>query len=260
MVTGTPNPTVNPTGTRGIEYALGVAVRKAFRRRLKQVERQLRRNERAIERHIRTEGRLDPGSIEIVLAGLAGVSDDIRPAVFASIMTAWNKGDKDTLQMLPGQTPPPNKALLTALQQNTFGYIQKFTTEMKTELRSILTDGVSQGDSVYQLGKEIRKAFRTNAWRSETIARTEIIKGYDEGAEARFEAGGIKEYEWMSASDEVVRPLHLAMSGRRFPRKARGTTRITDATGKTHEIPASPRPNGEGLWPNCRCRRIPVVE
>ena len=245
----------NPTGTGMLESQLAVGIRKIFRNRLKHILNQIKKNQVNIERLIRTEATLGVDAIDIITSGLNHISEEIRPLLFGTLMMSWRKSNIDANKVFGGIPQPISPGVLKALQSNSLGFIKKLSAQKKSELRSILTDGVTQGDSIPDIAKEVKDSFKTTSFRSEAIARTEVVRTYNVSALETMKHAGIDEYEWKASLDDRTRKRHRKLNGQKF--------KVSDASKGKAPIPTFIRDSNGKLIPseniNCRCRTIPLV-
>lgn len=251
-----PNLESNPTGTALMQAQLGIAIRKVFRNRLNKILKNVQSNKITIEKFIATESTLDPLSIGAILIGLEGLNKDIKPIMFDILAKSWLKGNNDITTAINIPFLPANINAMQSVQKRAFTFIEKYADEKKKELNEILSNGISQGDSITTISKEIRNAFKTTAWKSEQIARSEVIRAYNESSFESMKAAGIKQYKWITALEgksPVSGALDKALHGRVFNIGEKGNMRVVGTDGKTYTIPKNPLPVTD-THPNCRCR------
>lgn len=121
-------------------------------------------------------------------------------------------------------------------------------------LRKQLADGFNAGESIPQLSKRVRGVFMDmKRYRSDRIARTEIIATSNQAALSTYQENGVSKKEWLAAYDERTRETHLAAHGQVVG--INENFRVGN-----DEMPAP----GQGSDPaeniNCRCAIIPVIE
>ncbi len=95
------------------------------------------------------------------------------------------------------------------------------TRELADGIKNQITIGLIQGESVAKISQniggiitdpdEFRRAgktvFRTAQTRTETIARTEILRAYNQGRNKFYEQVGITYVIWMSVGDKRMCPI-----------------------------------------------------
>ncbi len=252
----------NPTGTRYLQNMLATEMRKVFRNRLKNILKDVSDNKNVIERKIVKEATLGIGALEMIMQGLKGVSQELINPVNFVIAKAWMKANSDIVNQIkfPGQMIPFDKRVMNIMAKNSFGFIEKYASGQEASLRLALTNGITQGDSISTISQEIREHFKLTAAKSEQIARTEVVKAYNQGARTSMQNAGVKKYKWVTAGDERVRHSHQLLNGREFEFGKKGTIPFK-VNGKTFQIPRSPIPGQLGdasLDINCRCSIIAV--
>ncbi len=242
----------DPTGTAKFQNELKKQIINGYRERLKNVLERLKQNKVQIENFIKTEATIGVEAIDIISAGLLGVADDLLPIVNSILTRSWLKGNNDIakdLKISQGFVPF-DKRILNALSKNSLSYLKKLSIEKEADLRRILTEGVTQGDSISSISKEIRDAFSTTAHRAKTIARTEVIKIYNQSSKEAMVKSGTRKYKWITAMDDLVRDPkakdgHRLLHNRVFEFGKRGMIPYSQG-GKKGQIPASPIPGQLG--------------
>ena len=94
-----PNFKFNPTGTLVLQRQLALGIRKIYRKRLKNISDRLKIKQIQIEKLIKTEATIGTSAIDIVMQGLEGVSEEIKPLVFGILAQTWFKANNVTVQM-----------------------------------------------------------------------------------------------------------------------------------------------------------------
>jgi SPP1 gp7 family putative phage head morphogenesis protein len=121
-------------------------------------------------------------------------------------------------------------------------------------LRSLLSEGFAQGESIPQLSKRIEGYFTENAkYRADMISRTEVISASNRGAVDRYQKEGIQKKEWLSALDERTRETHIAANG-----QVVGINDDFSVGGDRMSAPGLGSDPSENI--NCRCTVIPYLE
>ncbi len=259
----------NPTGTKYLQDRMAIGIRKVFNNRLKYIMNQLQANKKTLERRITTESTLGIEGVELIMHGLAGVSSEMRPIINQIIAASWMKSNMDIASQIGigGRMIPFDKRILEAMGKNSLGFINKYAIGQEAALRLSLTNGITQGDSISSISAEIRDHFKLTSGKSEEIARTEVMKAYNEGAKTSMTNAGVRRYKWLTARDERVRNKefkdgHRLLNGRIFEHGKRGTISFKQG-GKLYQIPASPIPGQLGapeLDINCRCAIRAVID
>lgn len=105
-------------------------------------------------------------------------------------------------------------------------------------LNDVLKRGIIQGDTIAKIAKNIYKEMNGSYSRAYTLARTETIHYFNEGAKESYRQAGIEKVKWYTAKDERRCEICRAMHNKEY------------AIDKVPIIPAHPR---------CRCTYIPVI-
>ena len=204
----------NPTGTKTMASKYAIEIRKRFKDAYNQINFYLNQNKQSFQEKILTEAALPLTGIETIVSSLGVAINDLVPIVEMFTKNAWMKANYDIARRLKmGNTIPFNQQILQAMMRNQMGWIEKYGKEKETQLRSILTDGITQGDSIPSIKKEIKDILQTTSWRSEVIARSETIRTYNTSAlESMRQSGVVDKVRYLTAFDDrvctICRPLH----------------------------------------------------
>jgi SPP1 gp7 family putative phage head morphogenesis protein len=121
-------------------------------------------------------------------------------------------------------------------------------------LRRVLQEGIAQGEGLAGLTARVDQFFDGRRANALTIARTEVLPGYNFGAREAWMQAGVAEVEWLSARDDAVRPAHAEADGQTAP-----VDGAFEVGGESLQYPGDPSGSPE-LTINCRCVLIPVVD
>lgn len=118
-------------------------------------------------------------------------------------------------------------------------------------LRDELSEAVKLGESIDGVEARVEKVFDlARGFRTERIARTEVVSASNAGAVQSYEQAGVQKVEWVDSRDDKVRESH----------QLDGTTRGIGAKFPNGlEYPGDPAGPPEEVI-NCRCTIAPVVE
>lgn len=122
---------------------------------------------------------------------------------------------------------------------------------IRRALRNQLAAGMGAGESVETLAERIKRVFNFAKSRSYTIARTEVAGTVNGARYLVMTSEEVKEHEWVTAGDELVRDSHAAQDGvivkvgERFPN---GLLYPGQIGAPADEVV------------NCRCIAVPVVK
>lgn len=174
----------------------------------------------------------------------------------AYIRAASERGWDDAAQRLVGQgydpealestfnAPVPTEQLEKAYTR-TFSELEGITSESQREIRRELSDGLSQGRPNREIADGINdRVDALGIARSKTLARTEVIRSYNEQTLTRYEMAGVEEVvpevEFLTAGDRRVCAECMSYHGSVYT--------VSEARGV---LP---------LHPNCRCTWAPRVQ
>lgn len=147
---------------------------------------------------------------------------------------------------LGGSTSLPiHQDALEFLYQRSYTSLKGWTDAMARETRQILMDGLSEGKGIAEVVRDMVNRQNVSRSRARVIARTETIQAYqrsniNETQRVAEETGEEILMQWVTASDERVRPLHA----------------------RWHGTKVSPEENSKRInkspW-QCRCSQVPVI-
>lgn len=122
-------------------------------------------------------------------------------------------------------------------------------------LRESLAEGVQANESLNDLIGRVRSVFASRQNMAATIARTEVLPGFNLATqEAWLESGVVEQNEWLSARDGAVREAHADMDGEKRPLGEP----FDFGDGRPLDYPGDPS-GLAGNTINCRCTLLPVV-
>lgn len=177
--------------------------------------------------------------------GMASIS---RAAMEAAGLELWT----DELMRDDALTMPAAQ-VLQALQQRE-NLLAGAGTKVWEEVRGELQAGIENGDTMDELAKRIRAAFKgIDEGRAMTIATTETTVAYEVGRDMVFKAAGVQWTQWLVSGLGNSRHSHLAADG-----QIREVGTPFDVGGYQLHFPGDPTaPPKEVI--NCNCVRIAVA-
>ena len=104
-----------------------------------------------------------------------------------------------------------NPRIVDWLQKNS---LDKATTVLDTDkemLKQILIEGVNEGKSIPEIMNDIHTfyaEYETEAYKTERIARTEILGASNEGALESYQQSGVEKKGWLATRDDRTRDTH----------------------------------------------------
>ena len=158
----------------------------------------------------------------------------------------YKRGKKNSIQKMKqnGITISP---LLTPLDMETMNLIRDNNAalvkglgfDVRKNIVRILNEGILQGHGSGKTARNIRKTIPMTRNRSKTIARTEIIRGYNQAQINQYKNAGLKHFQWLTAFDD------------------RTCEDCAGLDGTIHPVDEGVRPP---LHPNCRCTTIHYIK
>lgn len=125
-------------------------------------------------------------------------------------------------------------------------------SETKEMLRDVLMAATEAGETTQQIASDVREMFDDmERWRSDRIARTEVVGANNAGALAGYaQSGLVRQKEWVATMDAVTRDSHAELDHAVVPME------IPFDNGLM--FPGDDGPPEEVC--NCRCTVIPVLD
>jgi HK97 family phage portal protein len=140
----------------------------------------------------------------------------------------------------------------TWLDARAFRFAKEVNDTTLAELRDELKAAIDSGEAIDDVEKRIERVFDlARGFRTERIARTEVVSASNAGAVLSYEQSGrVQRVEWVSSRDAQVRESHEALDGQAVGLNAQFSNGLKypgDPAGQPAEVI------------NCRCTIAPVV-
>lgn len=148
-----------------------------------------------------------------------------------------------------------DRTVMNSLRDKVYTFSKDTASRIKGDFRKTLANGYADGLGIDDVVQNLRSDFQNlRDHRLQTIARTEIQGGQNEGSHATMEEHGIEYEQWLTARDSRVRdePVasHVILHGevvRTGEAFSNGLLYPGDRSGIIEE------------WINCRCRTRPYI-
>lgn len=129
--------------------------------------------------------------------------------------------------------------VLDSLKLRNLTALEGITEQVNAQIIRELSDGINARESIPKLTKRLQDSVAMGKQRATTMARTETINACVDGARVRYEQYGVKEFQYIAASDSRTCKQCAELDGKVF--------KLTD---NAHMPP---------LHPNCRCCIAAVI-
>ncbi|MEO0760110.1 MAG: minor capsid protein [Cyanobacteria bacterium J06648_16] len=116
--------------------------------------------------------------------------------------------------------------------------LYRYSDEFRNQVSAIVEQGLIQGWGTGRVQRLMRQQLGVTKSKAETLARTEMSRSLNNGAQMRYERSGVEYVQWMITPSEQLCRICAARNGYIYE------------VGKV-EIPAHPR---------CRCQWLPVSQ
>ena len=129
--------------------------------------------------------------------------------------------------------------VLESLKLRNLTALKGITEQVNAQIIRELSDGINAGESIPKLTKRLQDSVAMGKQRATTMARTETINACVDGARVRYEQYGVKEFQYIAASDSRTCKQCAELDGKVFK------------MGDNAHMPP--------LHPNCRCCIAAVI-
>jgi len=171
-------------------------------------------------------------------------------ALMESVLQASGEAEADKYNL--GRFTITEPRIQKWLDEKAFKFAEEVNKTTEDALREALKLGIQEGDTIDEISKRVADIFdMAEDYRSERIARTEVVSSANRGAIAAYEESGVvKGLEWITARDSDVRDSHqidgeIVNLGEAF---SNGLLYPGDPSGAAEEVI------------NCRCSATPVLK
>lgn len=96
---------------------------------------------------------------------------------------------------------PADLTLKDQLMQGVREYLDKWETDIKENVADVISENA--GESVDVIGSKVADAIGSDQNRGVMIARTELMRAFNKGAESRYKKAGFR-MKWLTAEDLTV--------------------------------------------------------
>lgn len=157
-----------------------------------------------------------------------------------------------------GKTKGFTQTLATYFTERTFKFGQQVARETNDKLRAAFKLSSEKEESIPQIKTRVSELFdNMKDYRSERIARSEIIRGSNYATEqAYMDSGVVEAKEWLTTKDERTDDECIAMDGKIIPLGENFFNKGDTFEGLTLDYENIGFPP---LHVNCRCTLIPVI-
>lgn len=204
-----------------------------------------------------TQARLDPqgGKVKqaidaIIFNGVEGRSMFRKEGRKLMQTTLFQSAASQAARHSMGALDLTNPRVARWLDEKAYKFADEVNDTTETALRAQLEAAVKNGESVSEAAKRIEDLFdAARGWRSERIARTEVVSASNKGAVELYVQNGVQRVEWLTARDNDVRDSH------QIDGQARN---VGDKFSNGLEFPGDPQGTADEII-NCRCAIAPAA-
>lgn len=184
----------------------------------------------------------------VALENYEKILDSFTDEIKDTLETSLKRAGKTALARVGAEVSfdLENPRVVAFLSERALDEAVGISGRLKDEISSRIVDGVEEGLGADAIAQNLRKFFDEQAsFRAERIARTEVVRGYQEGnLEGYLQSGNVVSKRWLTAGDELVDDDCLQNE-------------------KDGEIPLdagfSSGDFSPPVHPNCRCDLVPIT-
>jgi len=128
----------------------------------------------------------------------------------------WEKIQKSAVGVSFFQSQPWLTPLMDSFVKENVTLITNMESDYIAKVDGIVQRGLRNGSRHETIAKEIQKQIGVSKNRAKLIGRDQVSKLNSQLAQRKQEGIGVKEYIWVTAGDERVRPTHRANNNKKF--------------------------------------------
>ena len=189
----------------------------------------------------------------ILMYAFNKIINNRSPKIKSTIKDTYTRGKQlgESRLDVPPFTGRADKAAVRIAQTYNYNQIQNVSSSLRDGIRGVITQGLIDGSSNYEIAELIRDLsmtplpaggrMLTPEQRATMIARTETSRAMTQGTVIAYQEHGIEEVEFVTAGDELVCMDCMELEGEIFP------------IGNIPEYASIP------VHPSCRCTYNPVI-
>lgn len=198
----------------------------------------------------------------LFFSGVTARLEAAFPSIILAVTKAYEQGASKILnrrgdQVKIDQLVDQEAVQLIATRQVPF--IQTLTLDLVNQTREIVAQGLEDGKSTIDIRDQLMEEIPEMAdWRSERVARSEIIWAHGEGFERTVKEAGIDETKWTTAKDKKVCPICEYYHNKQFKTDRPRTEVMPKNVDQAKDLYNAgynllPVTNSH---PNCRCLKV----
>ena len=134
---------------------------------------------------------------------------------------------------------PVDYRAVQVLIDNNFSLVTNADAYMKKEMLRHISNGILEGKGIYKIQKDLRSTINMTKHRATMIARTEVIRAYNQASINQYKKVGVRKFNWIVSYDE-----------------RQCDNCVAKEQSNPHKIGSEQPP----LHVNCRCCISPIVD
>lgn len=224
------------------------------------------------ENEVRARVREGQADIELILfdedSWRERFADDAKPYITEAVKQAGEDAMQE-VRLFEGEQKDLfdlfNPLVLDFIQNKVFKFARQVNSTTLDDLRKELQEGFENGESIPQIEDRVGKVFAmAKGYRTEMIARTEIVGSSNGGALLGYKQSGVvRRKRWVAALDERTRRGHREAADKYGAGGDPGPISLDDNFVLPYTGSSGPAPGQMGRAEddiNCRCTIAPVVD
>lgn len=138
-----------------------------------------------------------------------------------------------------------NPRVAELIRENVINFARQVNETTNASIREAVARGVEAGEGISDIANRVASVFdEAEGYRSELIARTEVIRNSNMAAEECYVAAGIEKKQWYTTPDDALCEECMNLADEIVP--------VGEAFSSGDYAPP--------LHPSCRCTIIPVID
>lgn len=138
-----------------------------------------------------------------------------------------------------------NPRVAELIRENVINFARQVNETTNASIREAVARGVEAGEGISDIANRVASVFdEAEGYRSELIARTEVIRNSNMAAEECYVAAGIEKKQWYTTPDDALCEECMDLADEIVP--------VGEAFSSGDYAPP--------LHPSCRCTIIPVID
>lgn len=111
---------------------------------------------------------------------------------------------------------PVDFEAVNILIDNNFSLVKGANAHMKKEMLRHISNGILEGKGIYKIQRDLRTTIKLTKLRATKIARTEVIRAYNQASINQYKKVGVKKFRWICSYDDRTCSICESLDGKVF--------------------------------------------